>query len=366
MVGGSLKATYQSGHIKAWFDAHADVIIRWKPFWFDADIGLTIGASYTIDWGFTTSTITVQVGCELEFWGPPTGGTVTVDLWIISITIPFGTPKNNTQQVKGWSDVEQMLPNTGSDSAVNVLKLSPATGLIPNGTAPLKQNEMTEDDAAPWIVRGTMFSFSTSSSIPASTATMGDAHFNGDKFNVYPLVKLNNKWNGVSSVHNVKIHGLLDKKDYTSSFEAVAVQGGVPVAIWGAPPEDDDGKPQVPNAKQLLVPNQLTGLSVQVKAPEVGNSAGYVDVQTNLKFDPLNLPSAVLPLSSKAGPTGDVPANSGATISTIINSIASSTARDTIFNALRAANYAPDTNDAMTRFRDQLGCALNAEPLLLK
>ena len=360
MVGGSLKATYQSGHIKAWFDAHADVIIRWKPFWFDADIGITIGASYTIDWGFTTSTITVQVGCELEFWGPPTGGTVTIDLWIISITIPFGTPKNDTQRVKGWADVEQMLPNTGSDSAVNVLKLSPATGLIPNGTAPLK----TEDDA--WIVRGTMFSFSTSSSIPASTATMGGAHFTGDKFNVYPLAKLDSKWNGVSSELGVKIYELKDKKDFASSFEAVDVQGSVPAAVWGAPPEDDNGRPQVPDGKKLVVPNQLTGLSVQVKAPQVGNSAGYIEVQTNLKFDELDLPSAVLPLSSKAGATGDIPANSATTVSTIVAGIASSTARDTIFNALRAAGYAPDTNDPMTRFRDQLGCALNAEPLLVK
>jgi hypothetical protein len=375
MVGGALKATYQSGHIKAWFDAHADVIIRWKPFWFDADIGLTIGASYTIDWGFTTSTITVEVGCELEFWGPPTGGSVTIDLWIISITIPFGTPKNNTQQVKGWADVEQMLPNTGSNSAVNVLKLSAATGLIPNGTAPLKKSVMVQpqtgapDDSPPWIVRGSMFSFSTSSSMPASTATMGDAHFNGNKFNVYPLVKLSSQWNGVSSAFKVNVHGVSDNNDYSSSFEAVDVQGNVAAALWGSPPEDDSGNPQVPDAKNLLIPNQLTGLSVQVKAPEVGSSAGSIDVQTNLKFDELNLKSAVLPLSSKAAPAGDVPANSTVTVSTIVKGIASQDvtgAREAIFKALKAVDYAPDTNDAMTRFRDQIGCALNAEPLLVK
>jgi len=380
MVGGNLKATYQSGHIKAWFDAHADVIIRWKPFWFDADIGLTIGASYTIDWGFTTSTITVQVGCDLEFWGPPTGGSVTIDLWIISITIPFGTPKNNTQQVKGWADVEQMLPNTGLSSAINVLKLSPATGLIPNGTAPLKKSTMVQLQAgvasgdlppaeAPWIVRGTMFSFSTSSSIPATTATMGEALFKGDKFNVYPLVKLNSRWNDVSSALKVQIHGLSDKTDYTSSFEAVDVQGSVPAAVWGSPPEDAGGNPQVPDAKKLLVPNQLTGLSVQVKAPQVGNSAGYINVQTNLRFDDLDPKSAVLPLSSKADARGDIPANSPVTISTIVKGIASpgvTKAREAIFNALRSINYAPDTNDSMSRFRDQIGCTLNAEPMLVK
>ena len=141
MAGGRLEATYQSGNLKAWFDAHADFIVRWKPFWFDADIGIVIGASYTIDWGFTTSTISVELGCDLQLWGPPTGGSATLDFYVISITIPFGTPKNNTQRVTGWTDVEKMLPNTGSvDQPRNVLTLSPAAGLIPNGTAPIKKS----------------------------------------------------------------------------------------------------------------------------------------------------------------------------------------------------------------------------------
>lgn len=379
MVGGDLQATYQSGHLKAWFDAHADAIIRWKPFWFDADIGLTIGASYTIDWGFTTSTISVEVGCDLEFWGPPTGGSATIDLYVISVTIPFGTPKNNTQQINGWADVEKMLPNTGSKASLNVLKLSPMTGLTPNGTAPLKQSRtasslagVAPDDSppndAPWIVRGTMFSFSTSSSIPATTANIGATRFSGDTFNVYPLVKPNSsEWKSVSSALTVKILGLSDK-DYSSSFEAVGVQGGVPAALWGSPPEDNSGNPQVPDAKKLIVPNQLTGVSVQVKAPQVGSTAGCINVKTNLTFSKLGLASAVLPLSSKADPTGDLPANSPATVSTIVNGIASQTvtnARDAIFKALRSANYAPDTNDSMTKFRDQIGCTLNAEPLLV-
>lgn len=379
MVGGNLQATYQSGHIKAWFDAHADVIIRWKPFWFDADIGLTIGASYTIDWGFTTSTISLEVGCELEFWGPPTGGSVTIDLYVISVTIPFGTPKNNTQQIKGWADVEQMLPNTGSSAALNVLKLIPTRGLIPDGTAPQKKSRTTRsladvvpddsppDDAA-WIVRGTMFSFSTSSSIPATTATVGSlAPISGSQFNVYPLVQLNSHWNKISSALGVKIQDH-SGKDYSSSFEAAGVEASVPAALWGTPPEDESGNPQVPDAKKLLVPNQLTGVSVQVKAPQVGSSAGYINVQTNLKFDELGLKSAVLPLSSRAAPAGDIPANSPVTVSTIVKGITStkvSGARDAIFKALRSANYAPDTNDSMTRFRDQIGCTLNAEPLLV-
>jgi hypothetical protein len=303
----------------------------------------------------------------------------TIDLYVISVTIPFGTPKNNTQQVKGWADVGQMLPNTGSSLAPNVLNLSPTTGLMPDGTAPLQVGRTARHpvgagpddsppDEVPWVVRGTMFSFSTSSSIPATTAAVGEARFNGDKFNVYPLVKLNSQWNNVSSSLTVKIRDPSGKTDYTSRFEAEGVRGGVPAALWGSPPEDDGGHPQVPDAKKLLVPNQLTGVALRVKAPQVGASAGLIDVQTNLKFDELGLKSAVLPLSAKADPTGDIPANSPVTISTIVRGIASADvarARGAIFEALEAAGYAPDANDPMSRFRDQIGCTLNAEPLLV-
>jgi len=66
MVGGRLDATFQSGNLKAWFDAHADVIVRWKPFWFDADIGITIGASYKIDLLFTTATLSIELDAILS------------------------------------------------------------------------------------------------------------------------------------------------------------------------------------------------------------------------------------------------------------------------------------------------------------
>src|SRR4029450_13954960 len=156
--------------------------------------------------------------------------------------------------------------------------------------------------------------------------------------------------------------------DSSSSFEAVGVQGGVPAALWGSPPEDASGNPQVPDAKKLLVPNQLAGVSVQVKPPQVGPSAGNINAKTNLNFEEPRLKPAVLPLSSKADPTGDIPANSPVTVSPIVRGIASTkvaSARDAIFKALSSADYAPDTTDSMTRLRDQIGCTLKAEPLLV-
>ena len=94
----------------------------------------------------------------------------------------------------------------------------------------------------------------------------GGASFNGDRFNVHPLVTLNGQWNNVGSEHTVTI---LDSSGAScaSSFEVEAVQASVPAALWGSPGEDSHGNPQALDPKKLLVSNQLTGVSVRVKAP---------------------------------------------------------------------------------------------------
>ena len=367
MVGGELNATYQSGNLKAWFDAHADVIVQWKPFWIDAGIGITIGASYKVDLLFTSFTVSIELGCDLEVWGPPTGGTVTVDWYIIKFTIPFGSSKSSAPKIQGWNDVQAMLPNTGTESTPNVLSLAPAAGLSPNTTSPSGSNSntpaATADAAtpAPWIVRGSTFGFSTSSPIPATTATVGRSYtFNGSTFNVAPL-----GWNGVSATHAVTITDA-NNKDVSAAFSAVQVQRNVPSSLWGAPPA------QTPSSDQQVVPNQIVGVTVNVNPPLIGSTAGPVNVAANLEATPLNLPGATLPISSSAQPSGDLAANSQQTISLIADpqkGIAAGdtvSARNAIFAALQTLGYAPaTTNDPMTNFANEIGCALAAEPLLV-
>jgi hypothetical protein len=367
MVGGELNATYQSGNLKAWFDAHADVIVQWKPFWFDANIGITVGASYKLNLLFTTTTVTVELGCDLEVWGPPTGGTVTVDWYIIKFTIPFGSSKSSAPTIKGWSDVQKMLPNTGTKTEPNILSLAPSGGLLPNTTSPGNGNSQKAAAAAgdttpaPWIVRGSQFGFSTSSPIPATTATVGGTYtFNGSKFNVAPL-----GWSGVSATHAVTITDA-DNNDVSSAFTAIQVQKDLPSSLWGSPPS------KTPRGDAQLVPDQIVGVTVQVNPPQIGSSAGPVNVEVNLEGTPLNLPGATLPIKESAQPSGDIPENSQTTISIIADSnsgIASSTivtARNSILAALQGVGYAPATaNDPMTNFANQIGCALAAEPLLV-
>jgi hypothetical protein len=373
MVGGELNATYQSGNLKAWFDAHADIIVQWNPFWFDAAFGISIGASYKVDLWFTSFTVTAELGCNLEVWGPPTGGTVGVDWYIISFSIPFGASKNSSKPViNQWSQVQAMLPNSGTATAPNVITLSPASGLTPTATSPASSGNgnkaaraMAAADApatpATWIVRGSQFSFNTSSSIPASAASVGSAHaINGSQFNVAPL-----GWTDMSATHAITI---LDSgnNDVSSAFSVNPSFGNVPSQLWGSQSSS------TPDSSSQLVPNQLVGLSVVVNPPEIGGSAGAVNVAVNLANINLNIAGALIGIAESANPEGDIAVNSLTTLAVMVDpnsgiaSTATTTARNAIFIALGTLQYAPITkNDPLTNFASQAGGSFSAVPLLV-
>lgn len=368
MVGGELNAVYQVGNLKAWFDAHADIIVQWKPFWFYASIGITVGASYKMDLLLTTCTVTIELGCGLEFWGPSTGGSVYVDWYIISFTIAFGADNTHNGSQLTWTDVQTMLPNAGSTSSPNILSIAPTAGLTPSSTQPTTTGGGTADvaeDATPanWIVRGSQFSFSTSSTVPATTATVGGSYtFNsGGTFNVAPL-----NWTNMSATHTVTIQ-TSGGADCSSSFTALQTQQNLPSSLWGTQ------STSTPNGNSQLVPNQITGVTVQVNPPQIGSSAGPVNVELYLEGLSLSLPNAILSISNSAQPTGDIPLNSQTTVSTIANtagngiaSTATITARNNIFTALGTVGYQPVTNnDTMMNFANDISGAFSAEPMMV-
>lgn len=90
MGGGRLKAVFQAGPIKAWFDAWADFLINYKPFHFMAEAGISVGCEFEVDIGFVSFTLSVELGARLYLWGPPVAGRVHVDFWVASFDIDFG------------------------------------------------------------------------------------------------------------------------------------------------------------------------------------------------------------------------------------------------------------------------------------
>lgn len=88
MAGASLSVAGTWGPLAAGFDAWFDAYIGWDPFWFDMTVGLRV-------W-LRVFGIKASLGVNLQIWGPPIGGTATVEIAVWSFTIPFGEPKKLT------------------------------------------------------------------------------------------------------------------------------------------------------------------------------------------------------------------------------------------------------------------------------
>ena len=86
----------------------------------------------------------------------------------------------------------------------------------------------------------------------------------------------------------------------SSSFDAEAVQSGVPAGTVGLAAENASGKPQVPDPAEAAGPEPVDRRVVRVKAPAVGQSAGSIDVRRRTWPRRAELPSAVLPVSGSA------------------------------------------------------------------
>ena len=74
MAGGKLSAVYTLGKLRAWFIAYADFLVSWKPFAYQARIGVSLGASYRVDCWFVHKTFSVELAAALDLWGPEVHG----------------------------------------------------------------------------------------------------------------------------------------------------------------------------------------------------------------------------------------------------------------------------------------------------
>jgi hypothetical protein len=134
MAGTRFEATYGPSCIHVWFTAYCDFLISWDPFYYEADVGVSVGASFSISvcvFGCCVSIdITVSLGATLEIKGPPFHGQATVDLAVASVTVPFGPTPNSRPPSFTWDQFSQKYiynndPNSYA-TAIHVL-----SGLLP-------------------------------------------------------------------------------------------------------------------------------------------------------------------------------------------------------------------------------------------
>lgn len=192
MAGGTLELTFADGPLKAWLRAKADVLLYWKPFYLLADVSVSVGVSFRIHALFVDVTLSVEIGAEFHLWGPPIGGSVHVDWYVISFTISFGEGRQQPEELT-WSEFREMLPHKSEPQHVPrriAAPMAALNALAANATAaseapaaksaaflqitgnkgPQEVREL--EGLSLWLVRAGDFQFTVGSAVPASTVVV--------------------------------------------------------------------------------------------------------------------------------------------------------------------------------------------------
>lgn len=212
MAGGNLEFVFEKGNLRAWFTAHADLIMQWHPFFFEAAIGVEVGASYRMNLLFCHKTIKVTLGAALQLWGPPIGGIVTVNLYVLSFDVSFGQGKDSSGRVLDWKGFREVLP-----SAEEIEHFLPTDGLTPQ-----------EAKEEPWVADTMEFAFDIETTIPVG------------EIGIRPmgLSKVMSE-SSITVTSPQKEKGTLEQ----FGFGRQEILGNFPEALWGSP-LTGTGRPQ--------------------------------------------------------------------------------------------------------------------------
>jgi len=283
MAGGSLEAVWQSGDLRAWFNAWVDFLMGWKPFHYEAEIGVSLGASYKVDMGVTSFTVSVHVGVDVELWGPDFAGTATADLYVISISINFGASERVAVTPISWSEFKtSFLPDSATPTEVTNRVHQSGIGAampdsLPHPTTSICLTQVSDGmlqdlggaDGLNWVLDPERFHLSTWTSAPSKAASFTGAGspqsvaaVNTD-FDIGPM--------GVDSAHFASTHTVvIAKRDGELAADDIRVDVApilttLPAATWSRLAALEPSLAQLNDKAARTIANALTGLSISAK-----------------------------------------------------------------------------------------------------
>jgi hypothetical protein len=354
MAGGSLSLTYSSGNLSAWFDAYADFLARWRPFYFEADIGVSIGASYRVDLLFIHHTFTIELSASVSMHGTPVGGRAHVSWYIISFTVPFGDDAEPAG-LKDWGDFDQaFLPKPQPSEAVAAVAAAGTdSGQVLSAAVDVGLLGHTDGDPDNWIVNPRKFRFVTTSLIPSNAATLNDdpAPIAGatTALGVRPL-----GWTSVTNTHKItfqrKVNGAWQDVD-TEWLSLTPVLQGAPDALWSTVPQPNG--PSQPSAD--VVKNTVSGFTID-------STEGLIDPHGPFKIesrpDQLQFPWPAIAQPTRRYPQTDQVGQMKASL----QDGGVTTARDALVAALQRSNPTLEPGEGlpvMAKFAERI---LQAQP----
>jgi hypothetical protein len=213
MAGGSLDAQFQSGDVRAWFNLNANFLLMWKPFHYDAQLSVSMGAEVTIHF-FGTHHIGLEASADLHLWGPEFGGHARVSVTIIGITfhfsIDFGASPSPPAPI-GWEDFRStFIPANDKIASLTIEK-------------GLERTIQVKGEPDVLIINRKELSIVTSSVLPIKSLSGSFAHESDAQFGVAPM----NQAAVTASEHQVMFSGK------ASELSMTPITQPVPSALWG-------------------------------------------------------------------------------------------------------------------------------------
>lgn len=347
MAGGYINVSFEMGSLSAWLNAYANFLIEWKPFYFNVGIGITVGVSFGTTIAGVSVTLKAELGAKLNLEGPPTHGSVEVNWYVISFTIPIGQGETAKDNQLTWdlfaksflpansTDKKEqngmMLKALANEETQEVVKWNAQSGL-----------QSSNKDSAVWVVNPVPFSVSVQSAIPASQVTVGNSDYDvkGAPVGVRPMGYIND----LDAPFTIS---LVDESGKEVNLKArniklTEVTNGAPSALWS---KQMLNKEQAPNAKTMLIDGALFGLTINADKYVISGDIPAFNI-ANLTYDDNKtklLPFALTPKYPAAALYPDQ--NRSYTI--IKESIMKGdviTKRNDVFTALRASEMTAPAN----------------------
>ncbi|HEY5317669.1 MAG TPA: DUF6603 domain-containing protein, partial [Solirubrobacteraceae bacterium] len=321
MAGGGMSAVWQSGDIRAWFQVEADFLLVFEPFHYYLSAGIQLGASFTVSLLFTSITVSIHLGVDVEIWGPAFAGRATVDLSIISFTIGFGSSDKQTDTTIEWPQfLAKLMPSTESSEHAEpaqsvrafrlaadppppdppIVQITPSAGLLKRLSD--KEGELN------WVMSGTTLRLVTQSAIPIK-----DWRFLSDNVSLAPLTPTPTIDFGVGptgtsvdafkSTHTIEIVA----EEQGSLFLATPLQRNVSTALWQPRTFDGNGVPVgLDPLKDTTIAGVAVGFTLEPFVPDPGHTLAIplenIEYTIVEPIVPLQWSDATLPLSDDFPP----------------------------------------------------------------
>ncbi len=227
MAGGGLSILYESGRIGAWLIAQVDMLIQWKPFYYDIRIYVALGAKYR----GILATYKIQMSADLQIWGPNFSGKMRIEWFIISFTIRFGKDASKPKALDYNDFYESFIPKeipmqTGTKSLIQsnanskrLLSVQITSGIIDEKKS---KNVMMVDSST--------LSFETHSEMPATIlATVKNDIFSyKETLGIVPM-----EIKKYTSTHQVKIwYSSNPDIDISNEFVITEILENVSSGLW--------------------------------------------------------------------------------------------------------------------------------------